>query len=84
MDALFYRDTIQKKLLALGLVTLKTQVEPRDGESDNNYLDRVIAWVGDHFGGYSISHVNGPVSGGKDANDAGRRRHTGTWRALSD
>lgn len=59
LDALFYRDTIQKKLLAMGLMTLKTQVEPRDGESDNNYLDRVIAWVGDQFGGYSISHVNG-------------------------
>lgn len=59
LDALFYRDTIQKKLLALGLMNLKTHVEPRDGESDKTYLDRVIAWVGDQFGGYSISHVNG-------------------------
>src|SRR2546428_6700188 len=30
LDALFYRDTIQKKLLALNLMTLKTQVEPRE------------------------------------------------------
>lgn len=59
LDALFYRDTIQKKLLAIGLMPLKDQIEPRDGESDKTYLDRVIAWVGEQFGGYSISHVNG-------------------------
>ena len=59
LDALCYRDTIQKKLLALGLTALKMQVEPRDGESDKTYLDRIIAWVGEQFGGYSISHVNG-------------------------
>ena len=59
LDALFYRDTIQKKLLAIGLVELKSQVAPCSAESDKDYLDRLIAWIGDQFGGYSISHVAG-------------------------
>ena len=59
LDALFYRDTIQKKLLAIGLHELKLQVGPRSAESDKDYLDRIIAWIGDQFGGYSISHVAG-------------------------
>lgn len=59
LDALFYRDTIQKKLLAIGFMELKSKIEARADESDKAYLDRVIAWVGEQFGGYSISHVNG-------------------------
>ena len=59
MDALFYRDTIQKKLLAIGVTELKSQIEPRPDESDKAFLDRMVAWVGEQFGGYSISHVNG-------------------------
>ena len=59
LDALFYRDTIQKKLLAIGVTELKSQIEPRPDESDKAFLDRMVAWVGEQFGGYSISHVNG-------------------------
>ena len=59
LDSLFYRDTIQKKLLAIGLLELKSQIAPRPTESDKDYLDRVIAWIGSQFGGYSISHVAG-------------------------
>lgn len=59
LDALFYRNTIQKKLLAIGFMDLKAQIEPRPDESDKAYLDRVVAWVGDQFGGYSVTHVNG-------------------------
>lgn len=65
LDALFYRDTIHKKLLALGFVNLKSQIPPRDGESDKAFLERVITWVGDHFSGYSISHVNGRFRAGQ-------------------
>jgi hypothetical protein len=59
LDALFYRDTLQKKLLALGLIALKSQFKPKPDENDNAYLDRLIAWLGKHFRGYSIGHVNG-------------------------
>ena len=65
LDALFYRDTINKKLLAIGFGKLRAQIDPRQDESDNTYLDRVIAWVGDQFGGYSISQVNGRFRAGK-------------------
>ena len=59
LDALFYRDTIQKKLLEIGLLVLRSRIEPRSAESDIDYLDRIVAWIGDQFGGYSISHVAG-------------------------
>ena len=59
LDALFYKDTIQKKLLTIGLVDLKALIEPHTAESDKTYLDRVIDWFGEQVRGYSISHVNG-------------------------
>ncbi|HEU4937261.1 MAG TPA: hypothetical protein VFT39_12445 [Vicinamibacterales bacterium] len=59
LDALFYRDALQKKLLALGLAALKSQFEQKSEESDNAYLDRLIGWLGKHFRGYSIGHVSG-------------------------
>jgi hypothetical protein len=59
LDALFYRDTLQKKLLALGFAALKSQFEQKPEESDSAYLDRLIAWLGKHFRGYSIGHVSG-------------------------
>ena len=62
LDSLFYRDTIQKKLLAIGLLELKSQIVARSAESDKDYLDRIIAWIGSQFGGYSISHVAGRFS----------------------
>jgi hypothetical protein len=44
LDALFYRDTIQKKLLlAIGVTELKSQIEPRPDESDEAFLDRMVA-----------------------------------------
>ena len=65
LDALFYRDTIQKKLLGLGLDELKSHINPHPDETDGDYLDRVIAWVGEQFSGYSISHVNGRFRAGQ-------------------
>jgi hypothetical protein len=59
LDALFFRDTLQKKLLALGFTALKSQFEQKPEESDNAYLNRLIAWLGKHFRGYSIGHVSG-------------------------
>ena len=64
LDALFYKDTIQKKLLTIGLVDLKALIEPHTAESDKTYLDRVIDWFGEQVRGYSISHVNGRFRAG--------------------
>jgi hypothetical protein len=63
LDALFFKNTIHKKLLTNGLVELKAQIEPKPQESDKDYLDRVVAWFGQQIRGYSISHVSGRFRG---------------------
>ena len=63
LDALFFKNTIHKKLLTIGLVELKSQIEAHPEESDKNYLDRVVAWFGQQVRGYSISHVHGRFRG---------------------
>jgi len=63
LDALFFKNTIHKKLLTIGLIELKAQIAAHDGESDKAYLDRVVAWFGQQVRGYSISHVNGRFRG---------------------
>jgi len=37
LDALFFKNTIHKKLLTIGLVELKGQIEPKPEESDKDY-----------------------------------------------
>lgn len=59
LDSLFYKDRIQKQLLALGISDLRAHFKGTDGTNDDAYLQELTMWIGDHFGGYSISHVNG-------------------------
>ncbi|NUM52427.1 MAG: hypothetical protein HUU46_02170 [Candidatus Hydrogenedentes bacterium] len=59
LDALFFRDNVSAKLRAIGVTRLSRQVSIRDGESQSAYLERICNWIDDHFGGYSIYHVNG-------------------------
>jgi transcriptional regulator with XRE-family HTH domain len=63
LDALIFKNTIQKKLLTIGLVELKSQIGPSPEESDKDYLDRVVTWFGQQVRGYSVSHVNGRFRG---------------------
>lgn len=65
LDALFYKDNVVPKLKAVGLGPLSDQIPKIDGEGDAQYLDRLCTWVGDHFGGYSIYHVDGRFLAGK-------------------
>jgi hypothetical protein len=59
LDSLFYRDTLQKQLLAIGILTLRQHFKGSEGVNDDAYLQELLKWIGDRFGGYSISHVNG-------------------------
>lgn len=59
LDALFFRENIEAKLRAIGVEELEKHLAREGGENDNAYLERVAVWVGDHFGGYSIYHVDG-------------------------
>lgn len=59
LDSLFYRDTLQKQLLAIGIFTLRQHFAGSDGADDDAYLQELLLWIARRFGGYSISHVNG-------------------------
>lgn len=59
MDALFFRENIEAKLRAIGVEELEEHLASGVGENEDAYLERVAVWVGDHFGGYSIYHVDG-------------------------
>lgn len=59
LDLLFYKDTIQAQLKTIDSVELKSKFPQKEGELDEQYLERLCDWISDHFGGYSIYHVNG-------------------------
>lgn len=65
LDALFFKDNVVPKLRAVGFTVLDEQIPRNSGEADDAYLDRICSWVGDHFGGYSIYHVDGRFLAGK-------------------
>lgn len=64
LDALFFRDNIVPKLRAIDEAELLAHFPASVDENTDEYLDRVAAWVGDHFGGYSIYHVSGRFKAG--------------------
>jgi hypothetical protein len=79
LDALFFKDNVVPKLKAIGLEHLDDRIARTDGEGDDDYLDRLCVWIGNHFGGYSIYHVDGRFLGGPmlTREDAAAREQTG-------
>ena len=59
LDELFYRDTLERRLLELGLDTMAQSIPREAGESDATYASRVIDFIADRIGGFSVSHVSG-------------------------
>ena len=61
LDNLFYKDALLSKLRSIGPAELGEQMARNDGESDDEYLERICAWISGSklFVGYSISHVSG-------------------------
>lgn len=59
LDELFYRDHLLQRAKEIGVDTLVTILPKNGSESDDDYLERVVARVGALLGGYSIGHVNG-------------------------
>lgn len=61
LDALFYKDSVLRRLKTVPLEKLIKRFEFGDRESistDSFYL-KICDWISSKFGGYSISHVNG-------------------------
>lgn len=59
LDELFYLDTIQRRLQEIGLKKIQEWVSRIESETDSQYLEKAARDIGDRFGGYSISHING-------------------------
>jgi hypothetical protein len=59
LDDLFYRDTILKRIKRIERNELHDIFPDKRGESSKEYFDRLISWISDKFGGYSIGLVNG-------------------------
>jgi hypothetical protein len=61
LDSLFYKDAIEPRLRRIGLVKLQApDLFPAvANEADDAFYARVLKFVEDKFGGYSIYHVDG-------------------------
>lgn len=59
LDALFFKDTILRKLRAIQARDLESYFARLIVQSDEDYLNQIVDFIGAHFVGYSISHVDG-------------------------
>jgi len=59
LDNLFYEDTLLRKLRAIPAEDLESRFPRSSDETDHDYLNGILDFVGTHFVGYSISHVDG-------------------------
>ena len=85
LDALFFRENIEAKLRAIGVSELAQHLQRRTGEADEAYLERAASWVANHFGGYSIYHVEGRFRAWKLAtHDEAMEREKQGYRYLVD
>lgn len=85
LDALFFKDNVIPKLRAVGRDELSQHIPANDGEEDDDYFKRLTGWIGDHFGGYSIYHVNGRFkAGGILTREEAAQREVQGYRYLVD
>lgn len=59
LDGLFFKDSITFRLHTIDEVDLKRQFPKQLIEIDEEYFERICAWLADRFVGYSISPVSG-------------------------
>lgn len=59
LDKLFFTDTLLRKLRAIQPRDLERHFTRLTEASDDEYLNQIVDFIGAHFVGYSISHVDG-------------------------
>ncbi len=59
LDKLFYEDTLLRKLRAVQARELERHFARGTEQSTEEYLNQILDFIGAHFVGYSISHVDG-------------------------
>lgn len=74
LDALFYSETILRRLKQMPRNELEQRFPNSKGLPDEKYFESILTWISDHFGGYSILHVSGrfKVSNTLSVSDAGK------------
>ncbi len=80
LDALFYRDMIERMVLEVGLDAFAPRFPRVSGTTDREHTTSIVDFVSEHFGGYSISHVDGRFRAERlvDRAEAGRLLANGT------
>src|SRR6266851_9177438 len=63
LDALFYKDTVLRRLRATGSTKLRAHFSGQDDETEDAYLVRLCEWIAKRFQGYSITTVRGRFRG---------------------
>lgn len=63
LDSLFYSDRIKRRMKVVDRIELEECFPKSGGESEDQYIDRVIGEIAIIFGGYSVSHVSGRFRG---------------------
>jgi hypothetical protein len=59
LDELFYRDTLERRIMEVGLDVMARTIPRQLGDSDDEYMARIISFIDERIGGFSISHVSG-------------------------
>jgi len=59
LDSLFFKDTLLRKLRAIQSIDLENHFTRLGTQSDDEYLNHIMDFIGAHFVGYSISQVDG-------------------------
>ena len=59
LDALFYKDSVMKRLKSIDVKILEQYFDRNINESIEIYFDKICDWVSTNFSGYSINHVSG-------------------------
>jgi hypothetical protein len=63
LDELFFRDTLECRLEEIGVDVLRTIIAQNAGEDEVAYKSRIIDFIDQRIGGFSISHVSGRYRG---------------------
>lgn len=59
LDSLFYKDRVLARIKTIGVADLSAKFAKANGLSDDQYFESILAFIKDHFIGYSITHVAG-------------------------
>ncbi|MEX2237971.1 MAG: hypothetical protein WEB00_10590 [Dehalococcoidia bacterium] len=64
LDDLFYTDSLRQRISEIGLPNIAKEIPRHHSETDDAYINRLLDFIGERFGGYSIGQVSGRYRAG--------------------